>query len=420
MGKKVKSEKKKSKALQKDINRNKRNNSKEYTLSNYGSIKSYKIKGLLDTFHSYTGPSITEIINSLDIKSSSKNNNNSDFRIEFPSKISNRKFFELFQKGIELAKKNYSSFNLKILKKILLLLNEEAKGSKIEDEFGLNSCLKLQKTFRIDLIFTLLSDESKIKELNIKDLSEVESKFKATVDYSLFFDDSEFKLPLLFNEKTDKIFSLNNFKEILMSPVVLKVYQEVLDELYDVKASEKEIKDLINNFIKAHDIYFMYMDVSRFGMTLYDGTIIINKIYYRSPYTVEKAFIILFTLMHELMHVISRLKRGDKNFFLNTDEFTKFKNKNYAQESGVYFDNKFLLNVLNGKYLTSLEADYLLDLKHYESKSIEGFHKAFMEFRTKNKNEIQESKTFAIAKTSNDHTFSIKIGCYCAGERKNV
>jgi hypothetical protein len=82
--------------------------------------------------------------------------------------------------------------------------------------------LKLQKTFRIDLIFNLLSEESKIKELYIKNLSEVESKFKETVDHSLFFGDSEFNFSLLFYEKTDKIFSLNIFKEILMSPVVLK------------------------------------------------------------------------------------------------------------------------------------------------------------------------------------------------------
>ena len=47
---------------------------------------------------------IENIINSLDIKSSSKNNNNSDFQIEFPSRKSNRKFFELFKKGIESAK----------------------------------------------------------------------------------------------------------------------------------------------------------------------------------------------------------------------------------------------------------------------------------------------------------------------------
>ena len=75
--------------------------------------------------------------------------------------------------------------------------------------------MKLQKTFRIDLIFILLSDESKIKELNIKNLSEVESKFKGSVDHSLFFGDSEFNFSLLFNEKTYKIFNLNIFKEIL-------------------------------------------------------------------------------------------------------------------------------------------------------------------------------------------------------------
>ena len=164
-------------------------------------------------------------------------------------------------------------------------------------------------------------------------MKDVESKFKATIDYGLFINNNIYNDSLLFNDNSKEIYGLNNFKEILISPVVLTAYQEVLDELYDVKISKEEIKTTINNIIQEHCIYFVSMNLSRFGMTLYDGTIIINKAYYGLVYSDDDAFNILFTLMHELMHVISRLKRGDNNFFLTTDEFMKSKKKNWLKKA---------------------------------------------------------------------------------------
>lgn len=54
-----------------------------------------------------------------------------------------------------------------------------------------------------------------------------------------------------------------------------------------------------------------------------------------------------------------RIKREDKNFFLDTGEFTRNK-KIFSEESQNYFENKLLLSIHKKKYLTLIEADYLL------------------------------------------------------------
>ena len=115
------------------------------------------------------------------------------------------------------------------------------------------------------------------------------------------------------------------------------------------------------------------MNFDHYGMILYDGTILINRIYYGISYSHMNAIIILFTLMYEVMKAISRLLRGNTNFFLNIGEFTKANNKIFTDESGNYFKNKLLFNVLKGMKLTSYEAEYLLDPKHYEYETLNDF-----------------------------------------------
>ena len=117
------------------------------------------------------------------------------------------------------------------------------------------------------------------------------------------------------------------------------------------------------------------------------------------------------------MHILSRLLRKDNNFFLDTGEFTK-KLKIFSDESGNYFENKLLPTVHKKKCLTIIEAEYLLKKENYVYKTLKEFQNAFNIFRKGNKSKIQSSQTFAVGKESNDKTFSIEIGCYCAGERK--
>jgi hypothetical protein len=313
----------------------------------------------------------------------------------------------------------FSENNLKALKIILLVL-KDINGKNSNDDFGLKSCVNdLQKIYRKDLILTLLSSKNKIEEYSKS--STVENKFKQSIDYLIYIDNFAFNNTLLYyanNNNKAELYPFNLFKDIIFSPVILKVYREILDELYDVQTSENEIKKIIENFLKNHSIYFLYMNSKRYGLTLYDGTIIINRIYYGAAYTDEFAFIILWTLLHEIMHILSRLTRKDNNFFLDTGEFTMNK-KIFSDESGNYFENKLLLSVLGKKSLTVFEAKYLLKKENYVYKTLKDFQNAFITFRKSNDSQIKRSQSFAIGKESNDNSFSIKIGCYFHGERKN-
>ena len=90
---------------------------------------------------------------------------------------------------------------------------------------------------------------------------------------------------------------------------------------------------IINEFLTNHSIYFLQMNYKRYGMTLFDGTIVINKIYYGPTYIQESAFIILWTLLHEMMHILSRLLRGDNNFFLDENLQNPIKNNRKKVEN---------------------------------------------------------------------------------------
>ena len=159
------------------------------------------------------------------------------------------------------------------------------------------------------------------------------------------------------------------------------------------------------------------MDKIRYGMTLYDGTIVINGIYNAFIERDENTFIIYFTLLYEIMHVVSLLSRGDENYFLNTDEFTKNKDIK-TDEIGQYFEKKFLLCIIKKSELTEPEAKYLLDIQNYQYKNVDDFHKAFKKYRKDNFAEIKKAPSFAISKSSDKKSFSIRIGCYFAGARK--
>lgn len=422
MGKTYKSETKKRKANEKHKKGNRRCSSKESKGINISNKKLMKHRNIFEMFELFKEDSIEELINSLDseIKDQTINKNNSDFRIKFPSDVNNRKFRELFLRGINSAKLNFCKNNLTILKKILLLLNKVKGSDIIGDEFGLKSCPNnLQKVFRKDLVFTLLSNESKLSDLGKTGLDKVEAKFKQSIEYNLFVNNSVYSNSFIYNENNNGLYSFNNIKNILFSPVVLQAYKEVVEELYGENKSIQEIKSIIKGFIKKHNVYFVLMNIEYYGMILYDGTILINQAYYGLTFTNRNAFIILFTLLHEIMHALSRLIRGNDNYLLNTGEFTKAKNNVFAKESGFYFENKLLLSALKEKKLTSYEAEYLLDYKNYDYKTVGDFQKAFIEFRNKNIKIIETLSSFSVGKGSNENIFSINTGCYCAGQRFN-
>ena len=342
-----------------------------------------------------------QLINSLDQKKLFNNNN---FELQFLSEINYRQFNTLFSKGIDYARAKFSQKNLKILKKILLLLKDVSNGDT-NDEFGLEKCAnKLLRNYRYDLLLTLLSDEQKIIELEINDINDTEDKFRKTIDYYLYINGlNAFENNLSFNKDEDFKASYKKFKDIVFSLTVLEIYGEVLKELYGVNVPSNELKKVISDFLDKHDIYFISMDKKLFGFIIYNGTIFLNRANVQVGLSTEDTFVTYFTLLHEIMQALSRLYRGNKNYSID--------NTKKVDESGEYFDQKFVLGLIKGIRLTSIEAKFFLDMKNYNFKSVLDFNNAFLNWRIKNINIIKNSPTFKIGKSSSDDSFSILIGC---------
>jgi len=194
---------------------------------------------------------IEKLINSLnDPFKKSEIYKDADFKIEFGSQIEDANFEELFKKGINYTKMNFGEKNLKVLKTILLVL-KDINGKNSNDEFGLKSCVNnLQKVYRKDLIFTLLLNKNKIEELG--KTGQVEYKFKRSIDYLIYIDNNAFNNTLLYNiNNKNELYPFNQFKNIINSPIILEVYREVLDELYNVQTTENEIHNILY-------FYFIY------------------------------------------------------------------------------------------------------------------------------------------------------------------
>ena len=77
-----------------------------------------------------------------------------------------------------------------------------------------------------------------------------------------------------------------------------------------------------------------------------------------------------------------RLIRGNDNYFVNTDEFTKYKNIK-AKESSLCFEKNFLLNIIKKREITNLELQYLLNIQNYQYSNEKDFHLAFEIWRKK-------------------------------------
>ena len=244
--------------------------------------KASKKFNILDTYNSFIYPSTSELIQSLD------DNNVIDttsgiFSLKFLSKLSEREFYIKFKEGINFAKRNFKSDNLKILKEILLLL-KDINGLNSTDEFGIEKCKNnnLMKVCKFDLILTLLSDQSKLENLGIKnanDVNEIRTKFEQSLDYVIFESYKDMENAELFNPNSNGQYSYQSFVNILFSPTIISLYKDILYELYDINISKKELIKKVEEFIKNHNIYFVKMPVERFGMLLYDGTIIVNSVY---------------------------------------------------------------------------------------------------------------------------------------------
>ena len=353
-------------------------------------------------------PPIIKLIDSLTLITLDQSiyDNITRLNIPFPSNIDFEQFNLLFEQGIMYAKKTFNHENLEILQKLLSLLIVDKQS--YNDPFGLNSCgNELFRIYKTDLIFVLLSNEQKLKEFKGDKMLDTKNKFKMTEGYKML-DINIFSNTTLFN---NNIQIFNDFKNLLFSPTILSSYSEILEKLYGTKISSKKIENDLKDFFAQHNIILILMPVQRYGLTLYDGTIFINRKYYDNRDKID-TFAIYFTLFHEYMHVLFRLEKDDKNFLLNTDEFTK-NNITKIKESGEYFDKEFLLNIIPNNSITEVEAQYLLEKDNYAYPSLNSFKAAFKTFRKKKINEIMKLPAFPIAKNSDVYRFSLKVGCRC-------
>ena len=92
------------------------------------------------------------------------------------------------------------------------MLNKVKGRDGIGYEFDLKSCPNnLQKVLRKDLVFSLLSNESKLSDLGKFGLDKIEAKFKQSIEYNLFVNNSEFCNSLIYNENINGLYSFNNF-----------------------------------------------------------------------------------------------------------------------------------------------------------------------------------------------------------------
>ena len=350
-------------------------------------------------------------------------------KLKFSTDLNDEQFISLFSEGLEYAKSKFKFANLINLKQILNKLHDidVSLGYDQHKIFPfLESKNKLEKLFKMDLLLSLVSDEAITEIIDIKitqnnnSLSNIFSQTKEYILYGqkeLFNEAKEYK-----DQNVNENISIEKFEELLYSNTILNTYKEVIYELYKVNLQVKEIKQKLYDFRKKHKILFLEMPKKLYGLTLFNGTILINSLYlddnnkyFKDPSTY---FIIFFTLLHEYMHILSRLVRGDDNFFNSTGQFLKDSNLK-IEESGRFFEEHFLFQFLKEKSISEIEATYLLNKDNYIYNSIQDFGKNLLDFININANNIKHLPRVSIGKNDNNRV-ELKIGCGFAGIRINT
>lgn len=359
-------------------------------------------------------PSIRELIRLLDDSSIRIKEPILPFELNFPCKLNAKEFKELFIRGLKNAKKTFNSSNLKALKTILnKVLNLDKNNGKDGFEFLLSQN-ELEKAYKMDFLLTIVSDQKNVEKIKNNNVS-----FEKSFEYNLYSNRLFFEKVIEYNKNIQGPMDIKHFESILYSNTVLKCYSKMFDKLYGKKIDCQEIKQALIDFRKNHQIFFIEMKTGVYGFIVYDGTIFINDKYYsKICHESTDIFIVFVTLLHEYSHILSRLLRGDKNYFNDTGEFLKNKNNNLStDESGKYFEDLFLFSVLNDTKLTSLECDYLLNEKNYTYSNIEDFQSAFLIFRSQNYSKIKKQQAVQVSKQNSSDGVEIKIKCYFAGSR---
>ena len=366
---------------------------------------------------------------------------------KFLNKMKNEDFIKLFNKGLNYIKSNWSLCELKIIKMLFFELEPENKDnpSKLFFQFlnnDDNNSEKLGNIYKKDFVLSSLL-ERPCKNVNIVN----EEKIKEEFDKYLLSKLKQIKLYSNFPESeiiefTDNInFSLDKFdvssvqfkgkfKDFSFNKKKLNKYGEsnciinlcydLLKEFYpNINNNKETMKQIIINYNKTNKIYFVPMDDGLYSLTLYDGTILINKKYYPVNYMTNKlAYIatIILIYFHEIAHISLRLFRNDDNYFRNTF----FNNKNHKinissdkiiTESGALLEDylfwfEFIRqNKKNYKYLTHYDAKYIFNFD-YERNSYDDFRKGFKSNRDQH-NKVH--KSFRVCVERNINEFKVDL-----------
>ena len=158
-----------------------------------------------------------------------------------------------------------------------------------------------------------------------------------TSDYCLPFFLNQIEENKFLKEKNDndipskKIRQRAFIKTIVLQPIILELYKEVL-AIQGKKVSIEDIKQKLEPFIDSMKLYALYCN--EYGFTIADGTIFMRMAFYEEgPKKYGTAGCFIFTLIHELGHVVNRLFRDDTNFFILTDRMISTENGILIKES---------------------------------------------------------------------------------------
>lgn len=412
MAKKTISEKKDRK---KKVTINKRNKSVIKTEKKIKYEKS-KVAAMENSINSNQNNLLYSLINSLD-NMNTINEPEADFELDFPSNLKEKEFVELFINGLKRAKQNFKKENLIILKSILTEIMKMDGKRKNIFPFLLNKN-ELLKIYKMDFLLSIIANEQIIESIKSPNMKDSLENFRQLKEFILFVQKDVFEYYIEYNDNKGDM-NIKKFENLLYSKSTLSTYKELIYELYGKNVELKEIKENLKEYRKKHKIYFIDMPNGLYGLCIYDGTILLNRIYYdsliRDPTNV---FIIFLTLFHEYAHILSRLFRGDKNYFNNTGEFTKKNNIN-VNESGEFFEELFLFKSLPQRQITMVESKFLLDKKNYIYDSSQEFRDNFENFRKKNISLISVIPAVLLSKKKDLITIP-RIGCSFAGLRLKI
>ena len=185
----------------------------------------------------------------------------------------------------------------------------------------------------------------------------------------LLFNESSNLLTILSFTKNGLLLNLDSLKKnfnygfsiniefltsIATSPLCIKEYVKLLAKEH-ITIEEKELQEEIKTIIQNIKVYESNLPSATYGMTLYNGAIVVNYIMVYDMLTnINACALFLGTFLHELLHYLKRyLNKKNDNYFYNTlenadigDKFDKF----------LYGDRKY--------YFTKISL-FLLDQKTY-------------------------------------------------------